>query len=127
MKISQDVREYAAEQGIDKVEIALDKGMKEKAEEFKKAGAEIYSKAWIPQHNSGGISTRGTVCDWEKVKQPTSSPLYAMWATWQEMIWLNTIHEIVYMRLFIRMNVKIAAAFAAIYSSRVVKLCERSR
>ncbi len=45
MKISQDVRDYAADQGIDKIEIALDEGMKQKAEEFRKAGAQIYSKA----------------------------------------------------------------------------------
>ena len=45
MKISQDVRDYAAENGFDKIEIALDEGMKAKSEEFKKAGSEIYSKA----------------------------------------------------------------------------------
>lgn len=45
MKISQDVRDYAAEHGFDKIEIALDKGMQEKAEEFKSQGSEIYSKA----------------------------------------------------------------------------------
>ena len=45
MKISQDVREYAAERGIGNIEIAFDKGMEEKAEEFKSAGSEIYSKA----------------------------------------------------------------------------------
>ncbi len=45
MKISQDVREYAAENGFDKIEIAVDEGMKAKSEEFKKAGSEIYSKA----------------------------------------------------------------------------------
>jgi phosphomethylpyrimidine synthase len=45
MKISQDVRDYAAENGFDKIEVALDEGMKAKSEEFKKAGSEIYSKA----------------------------------------------------------------------------------
>ena len=44
MKISQDVREYAADKGIGDIEIAFDKGMEEKAEEFKNAGSEIYSK-----------------------------------------------------------------------------------
>ena len=44
-KISQDVRDYAAEQGIGKIEVALDEGMKAKAEEFKSKGSEIYSKA----------------------------------------------------------------------------------
>jgi phosphomethylpyrimidine synthase len=44
MKITQDVREYAAKQGIDE-SAALEAGMLEKAEEFKQAGAEIYVKA----------------------------------------------------------------------------------
>jgi len=41
MKITQDVREYAAQKKIDE-QAALDVGMKEKAEEFVAAGAEIY-------------------------------------------------------------------------------------
>jgi phosphomethylpyrimidine synthase len=41
MKITQDVREYAAQQQIDE-RAALAVGMKEKAEEFIAAGAEIY-------------------------------------------------------------------------------------
>ena len=45
MKISQDVRDYTAENGFDKIEIALDEGMKAKSEEFMKTGSEIYSKA----------------------------------------------------------------------------------
>lgn len=45
MKISQDVREYAAKQGIGEIEIAFDKGMQEKAEQFKQQGSELYSKA----------------------------------------------------------------------------------
>jgi phosphomethylpyrimidine synthase len=44
MKITQDVREYAAKQGIAEAE-ALAKGMAAKAEEFVQKGAEIYSKA----------------------------------------------------------------------------------
>ncbi len=48
MKITQDVREYAAKQGIDE-QAALAQvasaGMQEKAVEFVKKGAEIYSKA----------------------------------------------------------------------------------
>ncbi|MEO7725631.1 MAG: phosphomethylpyrimidine synthase ThiC [Burkholderiales bacterium] len=44
MKITQDVREYAAKQGVDE-QAALAKGMEEKAIEFVKKGAEIYSKA----------------------------------------------------------------------------------
>lgn len=43
MKITQDVRDYAAKQGVNEDE-ALKQGMDEKAAEFKKAGAEIYSK-----------------------------------------------------------------------------------
>jgi len=42
-KITQDVRDYAAKQGM-KVEVALTAGMKEKAEVFKKKGSEIYLK-----------------------------------------------------------------------------------
>ena len=41
MKITQDVREYAAQKAIDE-QVALGVGMKEKAEEFVAAGAEIY-------------------------------------------------------------------------------------
>ncbi|MBI1422099.1 MAG: hypothetical protein GC149_01450 [Gammaproteobacteria bacterium] len=43
MKITQDVRDYAAKEGIG-VEVALDEGMKKKAEEFKQKGSEIYQK-----------------------------------------------------------------------------------
>tara|TARA_R110002073_G_scaffold8473_1_gene46600 strand:- start:2258 stop:4153 length:1896 start_codon:yes stop_codon:yes gene_type:complete len=43
MKITQDVRDYAAKQGLTEDE-ALQQGMDEKSEEFKKIGAEIYSK-----------------------------------------------------------------------------------
>ncbi|MCI0391751.1 MAG: phosphomethylpyrimidine synthase ThiC [Acidobacteria bacterium] len=44
MKITQDVRDFAAKQGIDE-QAAIEAGMREKAEEFKKVGAEIYVKA----------------------------------------------------------------------------------
>ena len=44
MKITQDVRDFAAKQGIDE-QTAIEAGMREKAEEFKKVGAEIYVKA----------------------------------------------------------------------------------
>jgi phosphomethylpyrimidine synthase len=44
MKISQEVREFAATQGVDE-QTALQKGMEQKSEEFVKKGAEIYSKA----------------------------------------------------------------------------------
>lgn len=42
MKITQDVRNYAAEKGLSDEEKALEKGMEEKSKEFKKAGSEIY-------------------------------------------------------------------------------------
>jgi phosphomethylpyrimidine synthase len=41
MKITEDVREYAKEKAMDE-QTALEIGMKEKAEEFKKAGLKIY-------------------------------------------------------------------------------------
>jgi len=44
MKITQDVREYAAKEGLSEDE-ALSKGMEQKAIEFVKQGAEIYRKA----------------------------------------------------------------------------------
>ena len=44
MKITQDVRDYAASQGIDE-QAALAKGMQQKSIEFVKQGAEIYRKA----------------------------------------------------------------------------------
>ncbi len=43
MKITQDVRDYAASQGVSEDD-ALKKGMEEKATEFVAKGAEIYSK-----------------------------------------------------------------------------------
>ena len=43
MKITQDVRDYAAKLGIDETE-ALDKGMAEMSQTFKDKGAEIYQK-----------------------------------------------------------------------------------
>jgi phosphomethylpyrimidine synthase len=44
MKITQDVRDYAAKLGVDEA-AALEKGMESKAIEFVKKGAEIYSRA----------------------------------------------------------------------------------
>jgi len=41
MKITQDVRDYAAQVGVND-EQALEKGMAEKSEEFKKAGGQLY-------------------------------------------------------------------------------------
>ncbi len=44
MKITQDVREYARDRGVE-VETAFDKGMEEKSQEFREAGSKIYQKA----------------------------------------------------------------------------------
>ena len=43
MKITQDVRDYAAKVGVAE-QAAIDAGMKEKAEEFKKSGGKIYQE-----------------------------------------------------------------------------------
>ena len=44
MKITQDVRDFAAQHGLDTAD-ALEVGMQEKSEEFRQTGAEIYVKA----------------------------------------------------------------------------------
>ncbi len=44
MKITEDVRKYAAEQGIDDAEV-LERGMEEKSREFNAAGSRLYTKA----------------------------------------------------------------------------------
>src|SRR5205823_10808332 len=44
MKITEDVRKFAAEQGISE-EAALEGGLKDKAREFQEAGGEIYAKS----------------------------------------------------------------------------------
>jgi len=44
MKITQEVRDYAASQGVSESE-ALEKGMQEKAAEFVKSGGKIYQKS----------------------------------------------------------------------------------
>jgi phosphomethylpyrimidine synthase len=43
MKITEDVRKYAAEQGLAE-SIALEKGLKEKSAEFTEKGSEVYAK-----------------------------------------------------------------------------------
>jgi phosphomethylpyrimidine synthase len=45
MKITQDVRDYAAKHGIAEETAAIAQGLREKAEEFKKSGGEIYRRA----------------------------------------------------------------------------------
>ena len=47
MKITQDVREYAAQKGLEE-QAALAAGMQEKAEEFKKSGGQIYQEVGSP-------------------------------------------------------------------------------
>jgi phosphomethylpyrimidine synthase len=42
MKISEDVRKFAAEQGVTENE-ALESGLKEKAREFVEKGADLYT------------------------------------------------------------------------------------
>jgi phosphomethylpyrimidine synthase len=44
MKITEDVRRYAAEQGLSEDQ-ALRAGMEEKSREFTESGAEVYTKA----------------------------------------------------------------------------------
>ena len=51
MKITQDVRDYAAQKGLEE-QAALDAGMQEKAEEFKKTGGKLY-------HELGGDGAAG--------------------------------------------------------------------
>jgi phosphomethylpyrimidine synthase len=45
MKITQEVREYAAQQGVAAETVALAQGLREKAEEFRKTGGELYRPA----------------------------------------------------------------------------------
>jgi phosphomethylpyrimidine synthase len=44
MKITQEVRDYAAQQGVEE-NIVLEEGLKAKAEEFRQQGAEIYIRS----------------------------------------------------------------------------------
>ncbi|MAC99945.1 phosphomethylpyrimidine synthase ThiC [Pseudomonas abyssi] len=44
MKITQEVREYAAQQRIDAVDLAVEEGMKAKSEEFRTTGSQLYHK-----------------------------------------------------------------------------------
>jgi phosphomethylpyrimidine synthase len=45
MRITQDVRDYAAEHGIESVDDAMELGMKEKSDEFRAKGSSVYQKA----------------------------------------------------------------------------------
>ena len=44
MKITQDVRDYAASNKFKDIDVAVEEGMKEKSEEFLNQGAEIYKE-----------------------------------------------------------------------------------
>ncbi len=57
MKITQDVRDYAAAKGL-APEAALEVGMKEKAEEFKKTGSEIYHEVTEEKAPPTGMQTK---------------------------------------------------------------------
>jgi len=43
MRITEDVRKYAAQQGIEE-SAAIEQGLREKSEEFVTAGSEVYIK-----------------------------------------------------------------------------------
>ena len=44
MKITQDVRAYAASKGLGDVHVAIESGLKEKARQFREAGEDVYHK-----------------------------------------------------------------------------------
>ncbi len=44
MKITQEVRDYAAEKGMEKIPVAMEQGMAEKSQQFREQGGEIYKK-----------------------------------------------------------------------------------
>ena len=44
MKITQDIRKYANSKGIEDIKVAVEIGLKEKSQEFKDSGKEIYMK-----------------------------------------------------------------------------------
>jgi phosphomethylpyrimidine synthase len=44
MKITQEVREYAANQRIEAVDVDIAQGMAEQAERFKQEGSQLYQK-----------------------------------------------------------------------------------
>ncbi|MDZ7780723.1 MAG: phosphomethylpyrimidine synthase ThiC [Gemmatimonadota bacterium] len=53
MKITEDIREFAEEQGMDTVE-AVEAGMREKADEFREKGGEIYVEAEVAERQRAG-------------------------------------------------------------------------
>ena len=44
MKITQDVRDYAASQGIEEIPVAIEKGLQDKAREFREAEAKAHQE-----------------------------------------------------------------------------------
>jgi phosphomethylpyrimidine synthase len=62
MKITQDVRDYAAQKGLED-QAALKAGMQEKAEEFKKTGAKIYHEVGDTAPESSGAAMRAAAKD----------------------------------------------------------------
>jgi phosphomethylpyrimidine synthase len=44
MKITQEVREYAANQRIETVDVAVEEGLREQAERFRQTGSQLYQK-----------------------------------------------------------------------------------
>ncbi|HUC98961.1 MAG TPA: phosphomethylpyrimidine synthase ThiC [Candidatus Polarisedimenticolaceae bacterium] len=54
MKITQDVRDYAAQKGLED-QAALDVGMQEKAEEFKKTGGKLYHE--LADNGAGSVGS----------------------------------------------------------------------
>ncbi|CAM3669351.1 Phosphomethylpyrimidine synthase [Pseudomonas reidholzensis] len=44
MKITQEVREYAANQRIEAVDVSVEEGMREQSERFRQAGSQLYQK-----------------------------------------------------------------------------------
>ncbi len=57
MKITQDVRDYATQKGLED-QAALEAGMHEKAEEFKKSGGKIYQEVRGSEPEAGGVNMR---------------------------------------------------------------------
>ena len=57
MKITQDVRDYAAQVGLAE-QAALEAGMKEKAEEFKKSGGKIYQEVGSGSPETAPVTMR---------------------------------------------------------------------
>ena len=59
MKITQDVREYAASHKFSDINVAVEEGMKENAEQFREAGADWISRARHPSSCSVATSQSG--------------------------------------------------------------------